>query len=62
MNDTWIWNGRTWKQIQPDTVPPNGYGFGMDYDAAAKILVMFGGRVRTVPMPTWLKVALDAWT
>lgn len=43
LNDTWIWNGTTWKQIQPATVPPNRYGFGIDYDAAAKILVMFGG-------------------
>jgi hypothetical protein len=22
----------------------------------------YGSRVRTIPMPTWVKVAIDAWT
>jgi len=43
LNDTWAWNGTTWTQIQPATVPPNRYSFGMDYDPVNKAVFMFGG-------------------
>jgi hypothetical protein len=40
----------------PLPVPPNRYGFAIDYDAAAKILVMFGGHNSGPPArgDTWL--------
>jgi len=43
LNDTWVWNGTTWTEIQPVTVPPNRYSFGMDYDPVNKAVLMFGG-------------------
>jgi hypothetical protein len=43
LNDTWVWNGITWTEIQPATVPPNRYSFGMDYDPVNKAVLMFGG-------------------
>jgi hypothetical protein len=43
LNDTWVWNGITWTEIQPATVPPNRYGVGMDYDPINKVVLMFGG-------------------
>jgi hypothetical protein len=42
-NDTWIWDGTNWKQINPATVPTNRYAFGIDYDVEAKAVVVFGG-------------------
>ena len=55
LNDTWVWNGTNWKQVTPATNPPNRYSFGMSYDVAAKILVMFGGYSSTVARSdTWL--------
>lgn len=43
LDDTWVWNGTNWKQIHPATTPANRYAFGMDYDGAAKALMMFSG-------------------
>jgi hypothetical protein len=42
-NDTWVWNGTSWRQIHPATVPPNRYNFGMAYEPAFKAVLMFGG-------------------
>ena len=42
-DDTWTWNGINWTQIQPATVPPNRYAFGMAYDPVDKVVLMFGG-------------------
>jgi hypothetical protein len=55
LNDTWVWNGTTWTQVQPATVPPNRYAFGMDYDPINKVVLMFGGYSSTVTRGgTWL--------
>jgi hypothetical protein len=55
LNDTWIWNGITWAQIHPATVPPNRYNFGMDYDPVNKTVLMFGGYSSTIVRgDTWL--------
>jgi hypothetical protein len=43
LNDTWTWNGTMWTEIYPATAPPNRYSFGMDYDPANKVVLMFGG-------------------
>jgi hypothetical protein len=42
-DDTWTWNGTNWTQLDPATVPPNRYGFGMAYDSLHNVIVMFGG-------------------
>ena len=55
LNDTWTWNGRSWTQIYPATVPPNRYNFGMVYDPILKAVLMFGGFSSTVVRgDTWL--------
>lgn len=46
MNDTWIWNGNSWKQAPLTTAissPSPRNGAAMVYDAARKSLVLFGG-------------------
>jgi len=43
LNDTWVWNGTTWRQIHSATVPHNRYDFGMAYNPEYKALLMFGG-------------------
>lgn len=59
LNDSWLWNGTTWRQIHPATVPHNRYSFGMDYDPAGKIVVMFGGFSSSPELgDTWLLALL----
>ncbi len=43
LNDTWEWNGVTWKQIFPNTVPPARKGHSMTYDPLSNRILMFGG-------------------
>src|SRR5437016_1944620 len=45
VNDTWIWDGKTWTQVTPP-LSPGGRRFettGMVYDAATRSVVLFGG-------------------
>lgn len=43
LNDTWLWNGTTWKRWNPAAVPPDRYDFGMAYDPIRAAILMFGG-------------------
>ena len=43
VNDTWEWNGREWKQIEPAHVPPARLGAGAAYDEKRGVTVVFGG-------------------
>src|SRR4029077_4070136 len=43
LNDTWSFNGTTWTQLNPATVPPARSDTSMDYDAAIGKLILFGG-------------------
>jgi hypothetical protein len=43
-NDTWEWNGSTWTQRAPATVPPARWGSFLCADWGAGNVVMFGGR------------------
>ena len=53
LNDTWVWNGSTWAQVDDSPVgctdtcagspPARGYAV-MAYDAATSQLILFGGR------------------
>lgn len=43
LNDTWRWDGRSWRRAETALAPPvrsEGY---MAYDAARRVIVMFGG-------------------
>jgi cysteine-rich repeat protein len=42
-NDTWEWNGVTWRPRDPSTVPPGRAQHTMAYDAGRRRIVMFGG-------------------
>ncbi|HEY2565216.1 MAG TPA: kelch repeat-containing protein [Acidimicrobiales bacterium] len=42
-NDTWIWNGGTWKQLATATAPPARYRASMAFDPATNQLILFGG-------------------
>jgi hypothetical protein len=43
LNDTWTWNGTTWKKQSPTTSPSARYWASMAYDTATGQLVLFGG-------------------
>lgn len=42
-NDTWIWDGANWTEMNPAMVPPARSGAAMAYDSVHGELVMFGG-------------------
>jgi hypothetical protein len=43
LNEMWIWDGNTWRQQFPATLPPARWGANMVYDRAHKSIVLFGG-------------------
>jgi hypothetical protein len=59
-NDTWTWDGSNWTQMTPTTSPGAREELGMDFDAAAGTVVLFGGETEGNPYvwnnDTW------AWT
>jgi hypothetical protein len=42
-NDTWEWNGSTWKVIAPAVSPPPRADAAMAYDTSSRQLILFGG-------------------
>jgi hypothetical protein len=42
-NDTWDWDGTTWKKLTPAKTPPQRENFGFALDPLRNELVMFGG-------------------
>lgn len=42
-NQTWVWDGNNWNQMQPAVSPPARYGHAMAYDAVSQKIVLFGG-------------------
>ncbi|MCP4426227.1 MAG: hypothetical protein GY803_17185 [Chloroflexi bacterium] len=42
-NDTWIWDGRDWMEVNPPTSPSDRLAHGMAYDAMRGVVVLFGG-------------------
>ena len=43
LDDTWSWNGSTWSELAPSTVPPARMGASMAYDASTGDVILFGG-------------------
>ena len=57
LNDTWTWNGTTWKELSPATSPgPRAYA-SMAYDPVGGLLVLFGGE-----NPNVYSFYGDTWT
>jgi PKD repeat protein len=44
LGDTWMWDGTAWTQQFPVTSPPARHGATMVYDAATRLVVLFGGQ------------------
>jgi hypothetical protein len=42
-NDTWIWDGKSWRELTPAQSPPARMNASMVYSAAQKHIVLFGG-------------------
>jgi hypothetical protein len=43
LSDTWEWDGSTWSQRSPGTLPSARFEHAMAYDAARQRVVLFGG-------------------
>src|SRR6185436_7514834 len=43
LNDTWEWDGATWTQRMPQSIPPARRSHAAAYDAARGRVVVFGG-------------------
>jgi hypothetical protein len=61
LNDTWIWDGKTWTQVIPNGDPNSPPGRrsdsgGMTYDWSTETVVLFGGITDTV------RAFDDTWT
>ena len=63
VDEMWIWDGETWQQQFPATLPPARWGAAMVYDQARKSIILFGG----APGPVFCKIpgsgmALPGWS
>lgn len=55
VDEMWIWDGETWQQQFPATLPPARWGAAMVYDHARKSIILFGGTpVAGFLQDTWL--------
>lgn len=43
VDEMWIWDGETWQQQFPATLPPARWGAAMVYDRTRKSIILFGG-------------------
>jgi hypothetical protein len=54
-NQTWVFDGSTWIQKFPATVPPARYSAGLAYDPIHQQVVMFGGATQSAILSdTWV--------
>ncbi|MFN3240845.1 MAG: hypothetical protein ACE37K_04955 [Planctomycetota bacterium] len=60
-DDTWEFDGTSWTQMAPTTVPPGRYLGAMCYDLIRGNTVMFGGLTNGPLSETWLWDGVD-WT
>ena len=54
LNDTWIWNGTTWTNLDPATRPSNRWMASMAFDPATGQLILFGGFFGTPLNDSWV--------
>jgi len=50
-NDTWVWNGASWREIVGSS-PPARYAHGMAFDSRRGVVVMYGGAQMTADRQT----------
>ncbi len=43
VNDTWLWTGSDWEQLQPTNAPPVRESFGMAFDEVHQQTIIYGG-------------------
>lgn len=51
--ETWIWTGRTWRELHPAVSPPARRGADMVYDAARREVILYGGYDGSAMNDTW---------
>ena len=61
LSDTWEWNGSTWEEKSPTTIPPARNGHAMAFDSSSGTAVLFGGFDTTRRGDTWTWDGSD-WT
>lgn len=44
LNETWTWNGSTWVELFPETIPSSRHGSGMSFANVTHQLLLFGGQ------------------
>ncbi len=49
IGDMWTWDGQTWAQLHPLTMPAARYGAAIAYSRADSGLVLYGGTARRLP-------------
>jgi len=54
LDDTWVWDGTTWKQQVPATNPPGRHLPAMAYDEEHSQIVLFGGFTGSFSNDTWV--------
>ena len=56
LNDTWLWGGKNWTQVQTATSPVPASGQSFTYDATVNEMVLYGGWVGSSSFTngTWL--------
>jgi hypothetical protein len=56
LNDTWLWGGKNWTQVQTSTSPSPTSAASFNYDATLNGMVLFGGFVGSYEFSsaTWL--------
>ena len=45
LNDTWVWDGTEWTQMNPTTSPTARWGHAMVYDKANGYVLLYGGSI-----------------
>ncbi len=58
-DETWVWNGTSWRLLSPQTAPPGRAHHAMAFDRASGRIVLFGGELTPPPNRA---VAGDTWT
>jgi len=56
LNDTWLWGGRNWTQVQTRTSPQPSSGVSFIWDGTTKAMLLFGGWISdfSFTSSTWL--------
>ncbi len=62
-NGTWAWNGSTWQQLTPSTVPSVRREAAIGWDAATSQLIIYGGEASAELSDTWIwNATTNNWT